>query len=289
MNLILTFVSAFFVFLIGILPFRVLYIFSDIMFYVLYFSGYRKTVVRGNLERCFPDLSKKEMDRMVKLSYKNLTDVIVEGFKAFTMTSKQIVARHKVMNPEVLNQFLNNGRSVITTPCHYGNWEWGSMSPSLQFEEPVVVFYKPLSNKYVDRFVRKNRSRTGSSLESIYRTARVFKENENRTVGYIMAADQSPSNAKKAIWVDFLKQDTAFLHGPEAHAKRNNLPVVFVDIQRVKRGFYELELSVISDESKETADGEITTAYAKKLEAAILKKPENWLWSHRRWKISRDK
>ncbi len=288
MNLILTFVFAFFVFLIGILPFRLLYIFSDIMYYFMFYSGYRKEVVRGNLARCFPDKSKSELDQLVKMSYKNLTDVIVEGFKAFTMTDKQIVARHKVMNPELLDDFLRNGKSVITTPCHYGNWEWGSMSPSLQFKEPVVVFYKPLTNKYVDKFVRKNRSRTGSSLESIYRTARVFKENEGRAVGYVMAADQSPSNAKKSYWINFLGQDTAFLHGPEVHARRSNIPVVYVDIQRVKRGFYELELSVIADDPASMSEGEITAIYARKLEAAILKKPENWLWSHKRWKLTRD-
>lgn len=289
MNLLLTFVFIFFVFLIGILPFRVLYFFSDIMYLILYYiAGYRKSVVKKNIKECFPDKSKEEIQHLIRLSYKNLTDVIVEGFKAFTMTRRQIKERHKVLNPEILDQLQNNKTGIIATPCHYGNWEWGSMSPSLYFNQKIIAFYKPLSNPYINRFVNKNRSRTGSLLISIYKTSQTFKENKNKRIIYVMAADQSPSNVKKAYWVDFLGRETAFLHGPEAHAKNNNYPVIFADIQRVKRGFYELDLSIISDNSVDSKQAEITTLYAKKLESAILKKPENYLWSHKRWKLTKE-
>jgi len=288
MNLLLTFVFIIFVFLIGILPFRVLYFFSDIMYVILYhFAGYRKSVVKKNLVESFPDKSDKEIKRLIRLSYKNLTDVIVEGFKAFTMTRRQIKERHKVLNPDITDQLQNNNSGIIATPCHYGNWEWGSMSPTLYFNQKVIALYKPLNNPHINRFVNKNRSRTGSFLISIYETLKIFKENINKSVIYIMAADQSPSNAKKAFWVDFLGRKTAFLHGPELYAKKYNYPVVFVDIQRVKRGFYELELSIISDESSNFKEGEITSAYAHKLETVILKKPENYLWSHKRWKLTK--
>ena len=288
MNLLLTFVFIIFVFLIGILPFRVLYFFSDIMHVILYhIVGYRKSVVKKNLVESFPDKSDKEIKRLIRLSYKNLSDVIVEGFKAFTMTRRQIKERHKVLNPEIIDQLQNNKTGIIATPCHYGNWEWGSMSPTLYFNQKVIALYKPLDNPHINRFVNKNRSRTGSFLISIYETSKIFKENINKGVIYIMAADQSPSNAKKAFWVDFLGRKTAFLHGPELYAKKYNYPVVFVDIQRVKRGFYELELSIISDESSNFKEGEITSAYAHKLETVILKKPENYLWSHKRWKLTK--
>jgi len=288
MNLLLTFIFIIFVFLIGILPFRVLYFFSDIMHVILYhIVGYRKSVVKKNLVESFPDKSDKEIKRLIRLSYKNLSDVIVEGFKAFTMTRRQIKERHKVLNPDIIDQLQNNNSGIIATPCHYGNWEWGSMSPTLYFNQKVIALYKPLDNPHINRFVNKNRSRTGSFLISIYETSKIFKENINKGVIYIMAADQSPSNAKKAFWVDFLGRKTAFLHGPELYAKKYNYPVVFVDIQRVKRGFYELELSIISDESSNFKEGEITSAYAHKLETVILKKPENYLWSHKRWKLTK--
>jgi len=118
MNLLLTFVFIIFVFLIGILPFRVLYFFSDIMYVILYhFAGYRKSVVKKNLVESFPDKSDKEIKRLIRLSYKNLTDVIVEGFKAFTMTRRQIKERHKVLNPEIIDQLQNNKTGIIATPC----------------------------------------------------------------------------------------------------------------------------------------------------------------------------
>ncbi|MCB2209148.1 MAG: lysophospholipid acyltransferase family protein [Bacteroidetes bacterium] len=285
MNLLLTSIFIVFVFVIGILPFRVLYIFSDLMYFVLlYMMRYRKSVVRKNLESCFPEKSKKEIDKLIRLSYKNLTDVIVEGFKAFTMSDRQIRERHKVLNPEILEDLVYNKRGVIAAPCHYGNWEWGSMSPSLYFKHKIIVFYKPLSNPYINRFVNKNRSRTGGILTSIYKTSETFKELTDQKVIYIMAADQSPSNAKRAIWVDFLGRETAFLHGPEIYAKKYNYPVIFTDIKRVKRGFYELTLSIISDHSSKTTKGEITSLYAEKLETAIINKPEDYLWSHKRWK-----
>ena len=158
------------------------------------------------------------------------------------------------------------------------------MSPSLFFNHIIIVFYKPLSNPYINRFVNKNRSRTGGILTSIYKTSETFKELKNQKAIYVMAADQSPSNVERAIWVDFLGRKTAFLHGIELYGKTYNYPVVFTDIQRVKRGYYELSLSLISDNSSETKDGEITRLYASKLESAIKKKPQDYLWSHKRWK-----
>ena len=150
MNFLLTVIAVFFIFLVGILPFRVLYFFSDITrFFMHRVFGYRKKVIRGNLERCFPDKSKKEIDRLVSKSYKNLTDVTVEGFKAFTMTRKQLVERHKIINPEILEPYKNTGTSFIATPCHYGNWEWGALAPSLQLDYKIVGFYAPLSNPYI--------------------------------------------------------------------------------------------------------------------------------------------
>ena len=246
-------------------------------------------MVYDNIRKSFPELSEKEIKRLVRLSYKNLTDVLVEGIKGFTMTKGQIKRRHKVINPDVLKKYYDSGISLITLPNHYGNWEWGAMSPALYARHRIVAMYKPLSNKYIDKFMRKNRSRTGSHLESIYRTARVFEEfTQGEPSLFILASDQSPSNAKKAHWVKFLGRDTAFLHGPETYARKHNLPVFFVDIQRVKRGYYELYLILLTEKPNDLPPGKLTQMYASKLEEVIRKKPENWLWSHRRWKLKKE-
>lgn len=289
MNFILTGIAIFFIFLIGILPFRLLYLFSDISrFLMQYIFGYRKKVIRENLERCFPEKNKKEIDILISKTYKNLTDVMVEGFKAFTMSRRQLVKRHKIINPELLVPYKETAKSFIATPCHYGNWEWGALAPSLQLDYKIVGFFTPLSNPYINKFMLKNRSRTGAMLASTRETTLTFDKLTGTKTIFIMAADQSPSKPDKAIWVDFMGQKTAFLHGPEKHARLRNIPVVFVDIQRIKRGFYTLELSFIAEEPQKTREGEITQAYAKKLEQVIRQKPENWLWSHKRWKLNKD-
>ena len=288
LNLLLAFLVILFVLLIGLIPFVVLYLFSDLMYLLLFgVFRYRRKIIYKNLEGCFPDIEKKEFHRLIRLTYRNLTDVIVEGIKGFSMTHRQIRNRHKILNPEIIESYYESGRSVIALPCHYGNWEWGSLSPGLQIKFNIVGFYKPLSNPYVDRFLRWSRSRTGTTLVSIYETTKTFELNQGTKTAFLMVADQSPSNPDKAYWVNFLGRDTAFLYGPEKHARNNNLPVVYVDVQRVKRGYYTIFLSVITDNPSELEKGEITQRYANKLESVILKQPENWLWSHRRWKLRR--
>ena len=289
MNIVLTAITYFFIMLLGILPFRVLYVFSDFVRFLLqHIFGYRKKVVVSNLRRCFPDLDNAEINKLTGDAYKNLMDVMVEGIKAFTMTKKQIVERHKILNPEILDILKDSKKNIIAAPCHYGNWEWGTMSSGLQFNNQIVGFYTPLSNPYLDKLIRKNRSRTGIYLTSTRNTTKTFDEREDTKSIFIMAADQSPSKPDRAIWVNFLGQKTAFLHGIEKHARLRNIPVLFVDIQRVKRGYYTLELSFLSKNPKETNPGEITTKYAKTLEKIIRQNPGNWLWSHNRWKLNKN-
>ena len=291
MNIVLTAIAWFFILLLGILPFRILYFFSDFARLILKdVFGYRKKVIVSNLQRCFPDATSKEIKKLTHDAYVNLMDVMAEGFKAFTMSRKQIAARHKVLNPEILASYRDSQINIIAAPTHFGNWEWGALSPTLYFDNQIAAFYTPLSNPHMDRRIRKNRSRTGTLLSSTRETSKTFDALKNSRTIFIMAGDQSPSKkgAAQAIWLDFLGQKTAFLHGIEKHAVARNLPVIFVDIRRVKRGYYELHLSWITEKPTELAQGEITKLYAKKLEEQILKNPGNWLWSHRRWKLNQE-
>ncbi len=280
-------ITRFFVLLFAIVPFWLLYIFSDFLYFILYkVFKYRVSVVRDNLKKSFPEKSKEELKKIERLSYKNLSDITVESLKAFTMSKEEIFARHKVINEDDLRYLYGKCGGIIALPNHYGNWEWGAMS-CMQLEWKGVALYKPLSNKHLNTYVKRNRSRLGTQLVSIYDTARNFVENKNNKKNYVMASDQSPSNAKKAYWVDFLGRETAFLHGPELYAKKYNYPAVFIDIQRVKRGYYELYLTVLTDEPQKLKDGELTQMLASKLEEVIRKKPQDWLWSHKRWKLKR--
>jgi Kdo2-lipid IVA lauroyltransferase/acyltransferase len=288
MDLLLTGIFLLFVVLIGLIPFRMLYLFSDFIRFMLHrVTGYRKKVILANLKASFPELSEKELYPIVRSVYKNLADVTVEGLKAFTMSARQIKARHFISSTEVIESFLSSGRSVIALPGHINNWEWGSLSPGLFTTYPIIAFYKPLSNTYIDRFLQRSRSKFGTTLASIYKTGLVFERNSGIPSVYIMAADQSPSNVKRSLWISFLGRDTAFLHGPEKYARMHNFPIVYVDVRRVKRGYYILDISLITDDPSQLPEGEITRRYAGKLEEVIRKSPGSWLWSHRRWKLTR--
>jgi KDO2-lipid IV(A) lauroyltransferase len=288
MNLLLTGIFLILVALIGLIPFPLLYLFSGFIRFLMHrVIGYRKNVIISNLKGSFPEKSEKEINSIVRSVYKNLADVSVEGIKAFSMSARQIKMRHYINNPEIIETFLSQGRSIIALPAHFNNWEWGSLSPGLFTKYPIIGFYKPLNNKYVDIFLRRSRSKFGTSLVSIYKTALEFKKNSGKPSIYIMAADQSPTNVKKSYWLQFFGKDTAFLHGPEKYCRMYNFPVAYVDVQRVKRGYYTLDITMLADNPSTLPEGEITRRYAEKLEEAIRKNPGSWLWSHRRWKLSR--
>jgi KDO2-lipid IV(A) lauroyltransferase len=277
-----------FAMLIGLLPFPLLYKLSDFLSFILRkVIKYRKAVVIENLEKSFPDIGKEELGRITRRFYLNLSDVLLEGIKSFTISRKQVMARHRILNPEIVQPYLDAGMGIIGGTAHYGNWEWGSLSPGLFINSKLIAFYKPLSNKRFDKFVRDSRSRFGTILTSIRETTKAFTDNHGYPVIYIMVADQSPSNLRMAYWVNFLGRDTAFLHGPEKYARINSYPVIYAAIRRVKRGFYEMDLSVIVEDPSTLPEGEITRLYAEKLESLIKEDPANWLWSHKRWKLSR--
>lgn len=272
--------------LFRIIPFFLLYIFSYITYLILYYVvGYRKEVVSKNLRQSFPEKSSKEIKKLTKNFFKhNLAPVFAEGLKGFTMSKKQLLSRYKVINPEILNEYYEKGQDIIALATHYGNWEWGIQSFDMQIQHQAAALYKPLTNTHVENYSLKLRESYGMEMVSIFGTREYFEKKKEKPVVYIMAADQRESNSSKALWLKFLSQDTACLLGPEKYAKYNNLPLVFFDVQRTKRGYYTLEIKKMCDTPLETQPGEITSVYMKMLEEIILKKPENWLWSHKRWR-----
>jgi KDO2-lipid IV(A) lauroyltransferase len=290
MNLSGAFLFFLAVLFIGLLPAPLLYVFSNLLSFIAFWIiGYRRDVVKKNLESSFPGIQNNELKRLTNLFYKNLADILLEGIWAFTISRKQILIRYRLINPEVIMQFSEAGQSIIGVTSHYANWEWGSLSASLQTDYNIVAFYKPLNNIYIDKFVRWSRSRFGTTLAAINETTLTFEKCKDVKTLFLMAADQGMPKkfSERAYWIQFLNHDTPFLHGMEKHARLNNLPVIYVDIQRVRRGYYTLELSVLTTKPLELEKGVLTEMYARKLESIIIKKPENWLWSHNRFKLTR--
>lgn len=273
--------------LFRIVPFWLLYAKSYFIYIILFYVvGYRKKVVTDNLLKCFPDKDISEINKLTKAFFKNnLSEIFVEGLKGFTMSQKQFVKRYKVLNPEVLDVFYKSGQDVLAIASHYGNWEWGIQAVNTQVKHQAAALYKPLSNKFIEKFTKGLREESGMHLVSIADTLAYFQSQKQEPVVYIMAADQYPGGMmKKALWVDFLGRNTACLHGPESYARYNKLPVFFFDVRRIKRGYYTLEIKLLADNPNALEKGEVTQRYMKSLEKVIEKKPEDWLWSHKRWK-----
>jgi KDO2-lipid IV(A) lauroyltransferase len=250
---------------------------------------YRRNVVEENLRLSCLKVSETERENLIYEIYRNLSDILLEGIKSFSMSKKQVLNRHKVLNPEILDSYAKAGKSVILVTGHLGNWEWGSLSAGLQTSLRIVGFYKPMKNKLINAFIRRSRARFGTELAPIRQTSLSFEKFADKPSMFLMAADQNPTKVNLAYWTHFLGRETAFLHGPEKHAINNNHPVVFTEINRVKRGYYELVISELVNNPSTCTPGEITEKYVRKLEAVIMEKPGNWLWTHRRWKHTRKK
>lgn len=288
MNYLVFLILRLFVSITNIMSFRALYVFSDIIYFFLYkVFAYRKATVRKNFLKAFPDLDKSTLKKYCRSYYHFLCDLLLEGFKGMNMEPEEIMKRHKIINPELANQYFETGKSIIAVAGHYGNWEWGAFSGGIQLKSPMVAFYKPISNKYVERYMRKRRTQFRCELVSIYETFHTFAKYKDTPVLYIMVADQSPNKVEQSYWVNFLNTDTACLHGPEKYSRMYQIPVIYIDIQRVKRGFYEITLKRVVDNPSTIQEGGITAKFMQLLEQTIRTNPPYWLWSHRRWKHTR--
>ncbi len=276
------------VFLLSVMPFGLMYRFSDFLAFVLRdVLKYRRRVAEENLRRVFPDMSEEVFKRVLRAAYVNLSDVLLEGIKGQSMSRRQLLERYRFVNPELLDALYERGGPVLSAQAHYGNWEWGVTSFPLQVRQRVVGIYKPLKHPYIGAYTDARRSRYGLILRDLRRTRHAMREFGESPVIYIMIADQSPSNPEKSHWISFFGRKTAWLHGTDYWARELKCPVVFMDVQRRKRGFYEIRFSLLADASVQAfEEGEITRAYVKKLEEIIAARPENWLWTHRRWKLT---
>ncbi len=275
-----------FIYLISFLPFWILYRLSDLTFFFLYYLfRYRRNVVRQNIQNSFPEKTPGEINKIVKGFYHHLCDLIVESVKTFTISKEQVVKRCRI-HPEsltLLDQLYADKKSLILVMGHYGNWEWGGLSFSANVKHQLFFIYKPLSNTYFDRLILKMRSRFGARLVTMNNVFKEMVNNRHIISATAFIADQAPP-PESAHWTTFLNQETPVFAGTEKIARKLNYPVVFINIKKIRRGYYELFAELLIDEPKATSEGEVSDIHTKRLELEIVEHPEFWLWSHRRWK-----
>lgn len=275
----------------ALLPMRVLYVLADFLYIIIYrVLRYRLKVVRRNLAASFPEKSEQERRAIERGFYHHFADYIVETLKLAHISLEELQRRAYVQNPEVVDRLMDAGH-----PCclllmgHYGNWEWYSGSTTRFADAVMYQIYRPLNNKAVDKLFIWLRTKFGSRVISKYETGREvvrLQRNKVRSV-VIFLADQTPSRQNLHYWTSFLNQDTAILTGAERLARKLDTPVIFLDVQMLRRGYYTLELQLLAEHPKETPENWITEEYARRMERSILRNPAGWLWTHKRWKYTR--
>jgi Kdo2-lipid IVA lauroyltransferase/acyltransferase len=281
----ITYTAIAFIKIVSYLPLPVLYLISDGMYAVVFhILRYRRPVVHDNLTHSFPDKTAEEIQSISCKFYHHLCDLVVETIKTRTFPKDEISARMNIRNPEVLNACFHQGKSVIILAMHYGNWEWLLHMP-LEVKHHHFFVYKPLQNETFDRFFNKGRERFGGETVSMSLALRKLLECEKNGIPLLtwLAADQTPP-WNHPYWTMFLQQKTQFFNGPAKLAQRFNQPVFFQQVKRIKRGYYETWFELLIENPREVTEETITLAYVHKAEQIIKDTPENYLWSHRRWK-----
>lgn len=279
-------------YLFSLLPMKVHYLNADLLFWLLFkVVGYRRKVVWQNLTTSFPEKSEEELRRIERGFYHFFCDYLVETVKLMTISQEEIKRRMVFKGTEPVDELLRNGQSCALYMGHFCNWEWVSSLPLWLTPEAVCgQIYHPLENKDFDRLFLRSRQRMGAVSIPMAETLRKILEyrqaGKAMIIGYI--SDQVPFWINMHHWLDFLHHDTPVLTGTERIVKKVNHVVFYLDVRRVRRGYYEAEFKQITMEPQKMADFEITDIYFRMLEESIRQRPEFWLWSHNRWKRTRE-
>lgn len=275
---------------LSLLPMRLLYGLSDVLYTALYhWVRYRRNVVADNLRQSFPEKSSAQLKAIEKGFYRHFCDIAVEAVKVLTMPKKEIRRRFRLKNPELLERYHRQNRNVIFYMAHHGNWEWFAFMP-LFIRHQNTSFYQPLRNKYVDRLMKITRCRYGVLMIASHKGYKSILglHRQNMLTATMVIGDQSPRPSSPKHWTHFLHRETAFLTGADRIAMKSDTVVIYPAFSKPKRGLYEIEFVLIEDTPKQAAEGAIIEAYARVLEQTIHKDPEMWLWSHKRWKLTRE-
>lgn len=264
------------------LPLRILYVVADFLFFLLCtILPYRKKVIDHNLLLAFPAKTTEERKKIRKAFYRYFADLLIESIKNLTISEKELRERMQLDNPEILDQLQTLSKPVLLVAGHYNNWEWLITAQALWFKNPNFGIGMPLSHPFWNQKLTARRERFGLKVVHAQNYQKAFQSKQSVV---LVLADQAPSSANNCLWLPFLDRETAVIFGPEYMANKYDCAVVFVNISNSKRGYYNIQLEVLVNESKKLPYQALTQLHVQKLEQQILVNPARWLWSHKRWK-----
>ena len=271
-------------YLLSLLPLRVLHFFSDILYFLVYtVFGYRKKVVLANLAIAFPNKSEVERKTIARKFYRNFIDNFIEAVKLISAKPSWI-ADHFSMDVELMDQLQASGKRMQLHLGHMFNWEFACVAVPLCVKYKMMCAYLPIGNKAIDRIFYNMRSKTGCIMIPSTDMKNAMLPYRNMQYSLALVADQAPGNLKRAYWLNFFGRPTPFLRAPEKGAQAANIPVAFITFYKIKRGYYYARTRLATENPQSLPEGEITRIYARYMEEVITENPDMYLWSHRRWK-----
>ena len=274
------------VMLISILPFPVMYLFSDMLSFIVFdIVGYRKKVILQNLKIAFPDKSETELKQIRRKFYRHFTDIYLEAIKTLTISKKELLKRSKIVNEAAFRSFFKKHSNVILMSSHHSNYEW-LIAVSAYMDQPLYLVYKKIANKHFDWLMKRSRSKLGAVLVPTDKIINVIRDDKkNNTPGaYGFLSDQSPLKSKARYWRNFFGLKVPVFIGTEMFSKRYDLPVIYLKTRKVKRGYYETTMEVITENAKDVPFYQVTDQFFELLELQIKQQPEFYFWTHKRFK-----
>ena len=281
-----------FLWLISLLPFPIFYLVSDFCYIIVYYIiGYRKKTVKDNLKNAFPNKSKAELIKIEKRFYQHMCDMFLEMIKTLTISPKQLKKRFVYENIEELINFEKQCSGAIVMCGHYASYEWATAINFYDTKNKGYAIYKKIKNEYFDKLIKDIRANLGTTLISSREVIPRMIRNKKNDIGssYYMIADQSPKKSNSAHWVNFMGRETPAFTGSEAMGKKLDFGILYLQVTKLKRGYYSAKLIPLAASPKDYSDFEITDKFFSLLEKQIHQDPAYYLWTHKRWKFTKEK
>lgn len=270
------------------LSWKSLYRFSDILcFFIFDVFHYRQKVILTNLKNSFPQLKEDTIQEIAKKYYQNFTDIILETIKLRNISKQDLLSRFE-SESDILDHYYAENKNLVVVAGHLGNWEMLNLFGSLRFRYQMVVVYHQLANQTFDNWFKDVRTQFGTEMVPMKEAFAKAVTPRKKPFLFILINDQSPA-PEKAYWTTFLNQDTGVFRGVELIARKLNAPVLYMGVMRnnFKRGFYKFYFKLITETPKQEPTNSILQKQISFLEEDIIRQPDNWLWSHKRWKHKR--
>lgn len=274
------------IWIISILPFRLLYIISDAIYGLLYYViGYRKKLVLENLKTVFPEKDEKELLKIRKQFFHHFVDIFMEMIKTFTISKKSLNKHYKYKNVELLNELYEQDRDLILVGAHYANWEW-IVGLSMFLKHESIAAFTLVNNKYFNKKVKSSRERFGAKFVKTSETINKIEKNNRNNIRsiYGLLSDQSPQLKKTHYWSNFFDVHVPIHTGAEMLAKKYNMCIVYINTQKIKRGYYETTFELMTNDANSYNNYELTELFLRKVEKIVKEKPAYYFWTHNRFK-----